>query len=136
MRVFAIALCALMMGASATLAHEIRAGHLRISHPWCKMVQAAGGHLIASVKIANAGPEDDRLIGATLATAGAAEFKLGPVSGQSISVPAGASLVLRPSAAALVFKELSSQPVEGETIAGTLIFEKAGVVSVEFEIGG
>ena len=137
MRNIIIAACLVAAGATASFAHEIRIGALRVSHPSCEFVAAQPGMLAAVVKITNGGLEDDRLIGASFASARDVRLDNHRIEDMpGIVIPAGAALVLKPSVIPLTFANLSSRPTEGEFISGTLVFEKAGVVAVEFEIGG
>ena len=119
------------------LAHDIRAGDLRISHPGCTFVEARPGVLAAVVKISNGGNTDDRLIGASFATAGDVRLDNHRIEDMpGIVIPAGAALVLKPSVIPLTFADIKSMPVEGQTVSGTLTFARAGTIAVDFEIGG
>jgi periplasmic copper chaperone A len=130
------AAAALVFAASAA-AHEIKAGGLRVTHPWCKFLEASPGALSAIIKITNTGHEDDRLIGASFGTARTVllnDHKIEDMPG--LAIPAGAAVAIKPSTVPLTFAKIDEMPVEGQIVSGTLTFEKAGVVAVEFEIGG
>lgn len=128
---------------SPAAAHEIKAGDLTIVHPWTRATPAgakvAGGFL----KIVNTGTTDDRLVSATADIAESVQLhemkmvgdvmEMSEVAG-GIPVPAGATVELKPKSLHLMFMGLKSAPTPGGVFQGTLTFEKAGVVNVEFAV--
>jgi copper(I)-binding protein len=102
---------------------------------------AAGGYLT----IANAGSSDDTLVGAESEAAGIVqlhEMKLeGDVMRMSeaaggIVVPAGGSVSLEPGGLHIMFMDVRTPFREGECVAVTLHFARAGDVPVVLAIGG
>jgi copper(I)-binding protein len=51
-----------------------------------------------------------------------------------IEIPAGGEVKLEPGSYHVMFKELKAPAVEGVKFPGTLTFEKAGTVKVEFAV--
>jgi periplasmic copper chaperone A len=51
-----------------------------------------------------------------------------------VEVPAGGTVALEPGAYHIMFEELKAAPVEGKPFKGTLTFEKAGTVDVEYAV--
>jgi copper(I)-binding protein len=51
-----------------------------------------------------------------------------------IAIPAGGTLTLGPGGYHLMFPDLKAPLKQGEKVAGSLIFEKAGTVPVEFAV--
>lgn len=129
--------------ASPTASHEIKLDNLTIVHPWARPLpdtpEVLGGYL----KIINTGKEDDRLIGAAAEIAGGAEFdnmnmengvmKASVVEG-GIVIPAGKTVMLNSKSLHIMFLQVKSQPMEGTEFKGTLTFEKAGTIAVDFEV--
>jgi len=127
----------------AASAHEIKAGALVIHHPWTratpKGAQVAGGYTL----IENKGDSPERLMGATFAAATAVELHvmemkdgvmtMRPAVG-GIEIPAHGSIEFRPGGLHMMFTGLKSQLKEDDEIDGTLVFEKAGTVAVDFEV--
>jgi copper(I)-binding protein len=131
------------------VAHEFKAGELQIKHPWSRATVPAakvgGGYFT----VVNPTDTPDRLVGATADVAQSVEFhqmemkdgvmKMRAVSG-GLEVPAKGELTLQPGgegvAYHLMFMGLTKPLVEGEKVPGTLTFEKAGTVSVEFAVEG
>ncbi len=131
----------LMTGAAAPApAHEHKTGALTIAHPWVRVVPGSpvgAGYLT----VTNAGAAD-RLVGASVAGAGRVELhvssheggvaRMRPVEGGLAIGPRG-TLTLAPGGAHLMLLDLKGPVVDGELVQGTLRFEKAGAVPVEFE---
>ena len=51
-----------------------------------------------------------------------------------IVIPAGATVKLLPKSLHIMFTGVKEQVMEGEEFTGTLTFEKAGTVSVDYEV--
>lgn len=144
---FATALAAVVIAPVA--AHEFKAGELEIKHPWSRATVPAakvgGGYFT----IVNPTDAPDRLLAATVEVAQKVEIHemamrdgvmtMRAVDG-GIDVPPKSELALQPgtegSGYHLMFMGLKKPLLEGEKISGTLTFEKAGTVSVEFAVEG
>jgi len=130
-------------------AHEFKAGDLEIKHPWSRATVPAakvgGGYFT----VVNPTDAPDRLVGATADVAQKVEIhqmavKDGVMTMRAVEggleVPAKGELTLQPGKEGggyhLMFMGLKKPLVEGEKIPGTLTFEKAGKVSVEFAVEG
>lgn len=126
-------------------ARDYKLGALEIAHPWTratpKGASVAGGYL----KITNTGSAPDRLIGGSFAAAGKFEIhemkmadgvmQMRPIAG-GIEIKPGQSAEFKPGGFHLMFPELKRQLAKGESVKGTLVFEKAGTVEVEFQVEG
>lgn len=136
-----MAVLALVM--SAAQAHDYKAGSLEIGHPWTratpKGASVAGGYL----KITNKGTAADRLTSATLAIAPRVEIhemamrdgmmRMRPLPA-GLEIKPGETVEFKPGSYHIMFMNLK-QPLEiGQRIKGTLTFEKAGPVEVEFVV--
>ncbi len=129
--------------AGAAFAHDYKAGALKIDHPWTratpKGASVAGGYL----SIENTGSEADTLVGGSLAGAGRVEIhrmsmegsvmKMAPVAGGLVIEPRE-TITLKPGGYHLMFLDLKDQLAKGDRIKGSLDFEKAGRVEVEFAV--
>ena len=137
-------LAALALVPSFAPAHDVTMGTLVIQHPWARATpggaQVGGGY----VTIVNKGSLPDRLLGGSLAAATKAELHQMSMDGGvmrmrptgPLEVPAGGRLALLPSAAHIMFTGLTRALKQGEAIGGTLVFEHAGTVPIEFEVEG
>ncbi len=124
-------------------AHEFKAGALTLKHPWTRATAKGaemGGGFVAVV---NAGSEADRLVGGSFALAGRTEvhemkmdgdvMKMRQLEG-GLDIPAGSTVELKPGSYHLMFMKLTAPLEAGSKVKGSLIFEKAGEVPVEFAV--
>jgi periplasmic copper chaperone A len=127
----------------AVFAHDYRAGDLEIVHPWSRATPEGARVAAGYARIVNHGAEADRLIAATGEIAGRTEIHemtvnaegvmtMRPVDG--LEIPAGGELALEPGGYHVMFFDLAATRAAGETFAGSLTFEKAGEVEVEFAV--
>ena len=126
---------------SAASARDYKVGALEIADPWTRASsgKVAGGFL----KITNKGSQADRLIGGSLDNADKVEVhettmensvaKMRPVAG-GIAIKPGETVELKPGSFHIMFMGLKQPTKEGDRINGTLIFEKAGTVAVEYVV--
>lgn len=128
----------------SVLAHEFKAGDLDIHHPWSRVTPDNAKVAAGYVKIVNKGAQADRLVGVTAEIAGKAEIHemsvdadgvmtMRPLEG-GVEIPAGGEIKLKPGFYHIMFMDLREQPKEGVNFKGTLTFEKAGTVNVEFVV--
>ncbi len=129
----------------AQSAQTYRAGSLQIEAPWSRATP--GGAKVGSgyMRIVNRGSEPDRLIGGTADTAARVEVhesstvngvaRMRPVEGGLVIKP-GETVELKPGGLHAMLVDLKRPLKEGETIKGTLEFEKAGTVAIEYRVSG
>lgn len=126
------------------LAHEFKTGDIEIVHPWSRATPDGAKVAAGYISLKNEGTEADRLVSATGAIAGKTEvhemavdangiMTMRPVEG-GIEIPAGATVELKPGGIHIMFMNLKQGVKEGEKFAGTLTFEKAGSIEVEFDV--
>lgn len=144
-RLAALGLAGLVLAGSAGLAaaHDYTAGSLKIGHPWSRATpggaKVAGGY----VTVTNTGTEPDRLVGGSLSEAGRTELhsmsmqgdvmKMAPIEG-GVAIAPGQTIKLAPGGNHMMFMDLKTQLKQGARIKGTLVFEHAGTVPVEFAV--
>lgn len=138
----ALALAALF-GSTAGQAHEIKFGNLVIHHPWSRQAPGAADVAAGFMIITNNGKEDDRLVSCTSENSAGAQIHdmqmVGDVMKMTeltngLVIPAGGTVKLRPKSLHIMFTGLKQPLVEGEEFSGTLTFEKAGTVTVDYEV--
>jgi copper(I)-binding protein len=129
--------------ASAASAHDYKIGTLEIAHPWTratpKGAPVAGGYL----KITNTGQTTDRLTGASSTAAARAEIhqmamtggamQMRPLPG-GLEIKPGETVELKPGSYHIMFMNLKQPFEKGQRIKGTIIFEKAGPIEVEYTV--
>jgi copper(I)-binding protein len=127
----------------ASQKNTYRLGQLVIEAPWTRATpggaQVGGGY----VKITNKGAQADRLIGGTLPIAKSVEVhEMSMTDGimkmrrleAGLEIKPGQSVELKPGGHHIMFMGLSEGLKAGKTVKGTLAFEKAGSVEVEFRV--
>jgi copper(I)-binding protein len=138
----------LLLAASSVQAQRAQtyaAGSLVIEGPWSRATP--GGATIGAgyMRIVNRGSEPDRLVGGTTAIAARFDLhetttvdgvaRMRPLEG-GLVIPPGATVELKPGGLHAMLVDLKRPLKQGETITGTLIFEKAGTVAVTYQVGG
>jgi periplasmic copper chaperone A len=129
----------------AAAAKDYQAGSLHIETPWAratpKGAQIGGGYVV----IKNEGKDADTLVGASFAKASRTEMhqmkmdngimEMRPVK-DGIEIAPGATVTLDPSGYHFMFLGLKEPLKQGDLVAGTLVFKKAGTVAIEFSVEG
>ncbi len=135
--------CASFAASFASAQTIYHAGPLEIKQPWIRAAPAGAGAAGGYVTITNHGDSDERLVGVSASFAGHSEVHEMAMSNgimtmrhleQGLPIPAGASVTLKPGSYHLMFMALQTRPKAGDTVAGTLIFDKAGAVPVDFSV--
>ena len=139
----AAAFVSALLLAQAAAAHEFQLGQLTIGHPWSRATLPGAKVAAGYLTVKNAGSSADRLISVTADIAGKGEIHemtvkdgvmtMRPLDG-GIEIPGGGEVKLEPGSYHIMFMELKAPAVEGERFPGTLTFEKAGTVEVEFAV--
>ncbi len=122
---------------------SLKAGDVTIRMPWLRATpggaKVAGGY----VTLTNTGSTPDRLIAAAIPQAGRGEIhemsmesgvmKMAPLE-KGIAIEPGKTVELKPGGLHLMFLDLKSGAKAGESIVGSLTFERAGTVPVTFTV--
>lgn len=141
---FPFALALLVAMTHDLRAQDFRAGDIEIARPWSRAApegaKVAGGYVV----LKNQGPAADRLVAVTAEIARKTEIHEMAVDGKGVmtmrplaeglEIPAGGDVSLEPGGLHIMFMGLERTPKQGETFKGTLTFEKAGKVDVEFSV--
>ena len=141
--ILAAALTAMLM--APALAKDYTAGSLKIEQPWAratpKGAPVGGGYLT----ITNTGNAPDRLVSGEVPVASGFEIhemamdngimKMRMLS-KGLEIKPGETVTLKPGGYHLMFTGLKQQLEQGGSFKGTLTFEKAGPVAVEFNVEG
>jgi uncharacterized protein YcnI len=123
----------------------VKAGSLTLEQPWSRATpggaKVGGGYL----RITNTGTVPDRLTGGSLPLASKVEvhemrldgdvMRMKAVEG-GLEIKPGATVELKPGGLHLMFVDLKEPLKEGQVLKGTLTFEKAGPVEVEYTVRG
>jgi copper(I)-binding protein len=140
----AFALLSLFVMCQPLFAHDFKVGDLTIDHPWSRATPAGAKVAAGYFVVKNAGSTPDRLVSVSSEISGKGEIHEMSVDGNGVmtmrglpdgvEIPAGGEVALEPGSFHLMFMDLKSPAKEGEKFKGTLVFEKAGSVDVEFAV--
>jgi periplasmic copper chaperone A len=137
------ALIALALGPSNAIAGDYSVGTLQIGNPWTRATPKGSAVAGAYMTITNKGSAPDRLVGGSAAVAGRFEVhsmvmeqgvaKMRPVEG-GLEIKPGATVELKPGSFHVMLTGLKQPLEKGQTVKGTLEFEKAGKVDIEYAV--
>ena len=139
----AACLAASSLAVGRATAADYSIGALRIGTPWTRVTpkgaSVAGGYMT----ITNNGSAPDRLVGGTAAVAERFEVhatmmeqgvaRMRPVAGGLVIGP-GETVELKPGSTHAMFVGLKRPLQKGQNVKGTLKFEKAGSVEIEYAV--
>jgi len=136
---------AVALAASAALAHDYKAGAIVINHPWARATPRGASVGAGYLTLTNTGTTTDRLIAATAAAADRVELhemtmvdgvmRMRPVK-NGVELKPGEKIEFRSGAFHLMLVDLKEPLQQGQRVKGTLTFEKAGAVDIEFAVEG
>ncbi len=147
MRRFRLILAAAMLSLAAipSLAEEFKAGDITIDQPWSRATPKGAAVAVGYLVIHNHGASPDRLVSASADFAGAvAIHEMTMDNGvmrmremtSGLEIPANGEVTLAPKGDHLMFTELKQPLQKGKSVKATLVFEHAGSIPVEFQVGG
>jgi copper(I)-binding protein len=129
---------------AAATGTEVSAGDLTISGGFTRATLPGAPVAGGFVTITNSGTQDDRLVAVTTSIAKEAQIhemalendimKMRPLEA-GLVIPAGETVILAPGGYHLMFMGLAGPIAEGDAVAVTLTFERAGDVAIELVAG-
>jgi copper(I)-binding protein len=135
----------LALAAPAALAHDYKAGAIEIDHPWARATPRGASVGAGYFKVTNTGTTPDRLVGATSEVSSRVEFhematvdgvmKMRPVK-DGLEIKPGQTIEFKSNSFHVMMLDLKQQLQQGQRIKGTLTFEKAGPVDIEYTVEG
>jgi len=142
MRILTI-LIGLTLALSAAGAENFSVGSIEVGNPWTRVTPRGAPVAVAYLTITNKGSAADRLIGGSTNVAARFEIhsmvtedgvaKMRPVTG-GLEIKPGSTVKLEPGALHAMLVGLKQPIAPGAHVTGTLIFERAGKVAVEFAV--
>lgn len=118
------------------------AADITLEHAWSRATSPGAKVGAGYVMIKNAGTAADRLVSATAEVAGKVEIhemkmvdgvmKMRPING--LDIPAGKNVELKPGGFHIMFEQLKQPLKAGDTVKGSLTFEKAGTLPIEYKV--
>jgi copper(I)-binding protein len=133
------------LGSPPAQSQEVKLGDLVISQPWSRAAPSGAELASSYLTIENKGTTADRLVGGSTEVAEKLQIQqtsmnggattVQPVDG-GLGISPGEKLVLAPGGYKLALLKLKSQLKKGTKVSMTLEFEKAGKVTVPFDVLG
>ena len=134
---------ALSMWAGDAIAEDYGIGTIEIAAPWTRATPKGANIAGAYMTLRNKGTAPDRLVGGTAAVAGRFEVhsmvmeqgvaKMRPVEG-GLEIKPGETVELKPGSFHVMLMGLKQPLQKGEKVKGTLEFEKAGKIDIEYAV--
>jgi periplasmic copper chaperone A len=135
-----IALGALAVGAAA---EDYTVGSIQVASPWTRATPKGSMIAGAYMKISNKGTAADKLVGGSTTVATRFEvhrmsmengvMTMRPVEG-GLEIKPGETVELKPGSFHVMLMGLKQPLVKGQQVRGTLQFEKAGPVDIEYTV--
>ena len=133
----------LTLALSASAAAEYKVGGLQIREPWARATPKGAEVAAGYMTIVNAGTQADRLIGGSTVVAGRFEIhemaikegvmQMRPVA-SGLEIRPGMTVELKPGGLHAMWLDLRRPLAAGERVRGSLVFERAGKVEIEYQI--
>jgi hypothetical protein len=134
---------ALPIGAGDAVAEDYNVGTIAIGNPWTRATPKGATVAGAYMTISNKGAAPDRLVGGSSTVAGRFEVhsmvmeqgvaKMRPVEG-GLEIKPGETVELKPGSFHVMLTGLKQPLEKGQKVKGTLEFEKAGKVDIEYAV--
>jgi copper(I)-binding protein len=129
--------------ANVAVAQQYRVGSIEITNPWSRATPKGAMVAGAYAVITNTGNAPDRLIGGSTDVAKRFEIHEMKTEGgimkmrqinEGLVIPPGGAVELKPGSYHLMFVDLARPLGKGDRVKGTLVFEKAGTVPIEYPV--
>jgi copper(I)-binding protein len=129
--------------AGSAIAEDYSVGTIAIDKPWTRATPKGATVAGAYMTLRNKGTAPDRLVGGSSAAAGRFEVhsmvmeqgvaKMRPVEG-GLEIKPGETVELKPGSFHVMLVGLKEPLQKGQKVKGTLEFEKAGKVDIEYAV--
>jgi copper(I)-binding protein len=143
MKRLTVLIAALVAFAGSAAAEDYTVGAIAVRTPWIRATPRGADVAGAYMTITNTGTEPDRLVAGAIPGVSRFEVhsmvmengvaKMRPVQG-GLEIKPGQSVALKPGALHVMLVGLKQPLQQGQHLKGTLTFEKAGKVEVEFNV--
>lgn len=135
---------AIVLIGGVAAAETYSAGGLQIGNPWARATPKGAKVGAGYLTITNKGTETDRLIGGSLAVASRFEVHTMVTENgvaqmrrvEALEIKPGETVELKPNAMHVMLMGLKQPLQAGQSVKGTLVFENAGTVPIEFAVQG
>jgi copper(I)-binding protein len=129
---------------ATAMATDYKVGSLEIGSPWSRATPKGSQTAIGYMTIKNNGTTPDRLIGGSINVS--ANFELHSIVMENgiakmrelkdVEIGPGQTIEFKPGGSHVMFVDLKHPLSKGEHVKGTLVFEHAGTVQIEYSVEG
>jgi len=129
---------------ATAMATDYKVGSLEIGSPWSRATPKGSQTAIGYMTIKNNGTTPDRLIGGSIVVA--ENFELHSMVMENgiakmrelkdVEIGPGQTIEFKPGGSHVMFVDLKHPLSKGEHVKGTLVFEHAGTVQIEYSVEG
>lgn len=129
---------------ASAMANDYKAGSLEIMNPWSRATPKGASTAIGYMTIKNSGTAPDRLIGGSIDVADGFQFHSMAIENgvakmrelKGVDIKPGQTIEFKPGGSHVMFVNLKHPLSKGEPVNGTLVFEQAGKVQIEYSVEG
>jgi periplasmic copper chaperone A len=130
---------------TGAFASDYRLGGLEILSPWSRATPRGATIGAGYMTIRNSGTTSDRLIGGTTDVASDFQFHQTTMEGDvskmheikgGVEIKPGETVEFKPGSTHIMFVKLKHPLRQHDVVKGTLVFEKAGTIGIEYTVGG
>jgi copper(I)-binding protein len=135
----------MMLCATQAFAQSFKTGTIEVDQPWVRATPKGADSTAGYFRIVNSGTTADRLTGGSSSVASRIEIhqmsmtngvmKMRPLP-NGLEIKPGETVELKPSSFHAMLVGLKQPVKQGDHVKGTLTFEKAGALDVEFTVEG
>lgn len=126
------------------MAADYKIGSLEIITPWSRTTPKGAATAIGYMTIKNTGTAPDRLVGGSADFASGFQLHSMVMEGgvskmrdlNGVDIAPGQTIEFKPGGSHVMFVRLKHPLTEGEHVKGTLVFEHAGTVQIEYDVEG
>lgn len=129
--------------ATQVFAQSFKVGTIEVDRPWMRATPKGAESTVGYFRITNSGTTADRLTGGS--TPAASQFQIHEMTmtggvmkmrhlPNGLEIKAGETVELKPSSYHAMFVGMKQPVKQGDHVKGTLTFEKAGALEVEYSV--
>jgi copper(I)-binding protein len=135
----------LTLCATQAFAQSFKIGSIEVDRPWMRATPKGADSAAGYFRVTNSGTTADRLTGGSSALASSVQFHEMSMTGgvmkmralpNGLEIKPGETIELKPNSFHAMFVGLKQPLKQGDHVKGTLMFEKAGPLEVEYSVEG
>ena len=142
MRLTIIGIAIACLTSAMAMATDYKAGSIEIINPWSRATPKGASTAIGYMTVKNTGTIPDRLTGGSVDAANQFELHLTVMENgiskmrelHDVEIKPGQTIEFKPGGSHAMFVNLKRPLNKGDRVTGTLVFERAGKVQIEYTV--